>query len=255
MNTNDTSTVSIRLAGSLNGRPLRPGNIDSDLLMRQIANMKALIGAQSSIPIGIHKGSFVLKTLVSNTCATTLWGYLTILGNGASDGVPPMAASAYAGIRQDVNSSDCEYDINVGGYGRISLRKGEEPLVEPENAIKNKLLLLSTVIEGEIVDAGGKNANIHIVTTRGDTLTVGIDKEKLADLSENILYKRRSVRVSYKYDPVTGEQREHKFLEFVTPKQVSIDRLGQLIAQETPAWKGIPDIEAWVRELRGGDEA
>jgi len=217
--------------------------------------MKALIGAQSNIPIGIDRGSFVLKTLVSTACAATVWGHLTALQNGVSDGVPPRVASAYAAIRQDVDSSDREYGIKVGGYGRLSLRKGEEPLIEPESAIKNKLLLLSTIIEGEIVDAGGKNANIHIVTSRGNTLTVGIDKGKLADLSENILYKRRSVRVSYKYDPATGEQREYKFLEFVTPKQVSIDRLRQLIAQETPAWEGIPDVEAWVRELRGGDES
>ena len=119
---------------------------------------------------------------------------------------------------------------------------------------ENILVDVEAYYYGKMVDAGGKDkANIHLDTKETGLLTIKTDKDYLAGIEGNPLYREFGVRVKAKQNILTGDI-DKSTLELIkifdySPK---FDRayLDRLIAKAAPKWKGI-DANAWLKEIRG----
>lgn len=119
---------------------------------------------------------------------------------------------------------------------------------------ENILVDVEAYYYGKMVDAGGKDkANIHLDTKEAGLLTIKTDKDYLAGIEGNPLYREFGVRVKAKQNILTGDI-DKSTLELIKVFDYSpkFDRayLDRLIAKAAPKWKGI-DADAWLKEIRG----
>lgn len=109
--------------------------------------------------------------------------------------------------------------------------------------------------QGEIEEIGGHTrSNAHIRLPDGKTLVVDAPREFLRDEKLNRLYKPAMVRITADYNVVTREYRQARLLEFVEHNLGLDERdLARLTQRGAKAWRDVPDVGAWVDDLRGGD--
>jgi hypothetical protein len=109
-------------------------------------------------------------------------------------------------------------------------------------------------IRGEIQDLGGSTKpNAHVKLPDGSTLTVATDREMLRDERQNRLYKLAMLRITAKYNVVTGELADARLIEFVEYAPDATEDLSALRARGASAWSGIGQAAEWVDKQRGGD--
>lgn len=106
---------------------------------------------------------------------------------------------------------------------------------------------------GSVEEMGGsRNSNVHLRMLGSEKLVL-IDSDKAHLEGSPVLYKSVLMRVRAKENVKTGELKDIKLLEFVdyNPQydEAALDRFAEA---GKAAWAGIPDGEAWLRELRGG---
>jgi hypothetical protein len=109
---------------------------------------------------------------------------------------------------------------------------------------------------GELLDAGGEKANLHVVLRdQPKPVIVGIDRAKLA--SEPFPFAGpKLLRVSAERNERTKILRKLRLIEFV-PYKSEFDEaaFAKMTSAGAEAWRDVPDAAAWVREQRGGDDA
>ena len=107
---------------------------------------------------------------------------------------------------------------------------------------------------GTIVDAGGKKkSNIHLDTKDG-LIMIDADKDILANISGNPLYRKYGVRAMAKQNVISGDidRSSLKLIEIIEfePK-FDMAYLEKKIEASTPVWSGI-DADEFLHEIREG---
>ena len=187
-----------------------------------------------------------------------------------------LSAVVYAALVMDIellSKGDCNVSVpsRIEWYNRLvnlSKETGLECQLLGEGRILNTItrntaqkikkdvttVRLSRLLQGEIVDMGGrKSTNMHIQTSTGKPIIVRMTRQQVADLKESVIYKRRNIRVAYRYNPTTGETSDYVFQEFVPPREFDAELFDNIVKQTTAAWENIPDHVAWIRQQRGDD--
>jgi len=102
---------------------------------------------------------------------------------------------------------------------------------------------------------GGKHKpNVHIALENGDSLTLDAKAEFLADDSENRLYKDQLVRIKAEQNLRTKELRKEAIVSFEKyAPHFDESEFEALSVKVKSAWADVPDIVAWVEEVRGNN--
>ncbi|SIN67581.1 hypothetical protein [Chitinophaga niabensis] len=112
---------------------------------------------------------------------------------------------------------------------------------------------------GKITSMGGKErSNIHLATEDMGILIIQTEKEYLAKLENNLLYKNYGVRAVGKQHAETGEidKTTLRFLELINYQPAyDEDYLKELRSKAKNNWSGSIDPDKWLREIRGGYDA
>lgn len=112
---------------------------------------------------------------------------------------------------------------------------------------------------GKITSMGGKErSNIHIATDDMGILIIQTDKEYLAKLENNLLYKSYGVRAIGKQHAETGEldKASLRFIELINYQPTYDEEyLKELRSRAKNNWLGSIDADEWLREIRGGYDA
>ena len=127
-------------------------------------------------------------------------------------------------------------------------------MLETKVQKKAKTQELIRLLQGKITDLGGeKSPNMHVQTASGKSIIVKITPQQIADLKESIVYKRRNMRVKYRYNPATGEEDDFVFLDFVKSREFDEESFQKVTEEATVAWADVTDHVSWVRQQRGDD--
>jgi len=109
---------------------------------------------------------------------------------------------------------------------------------------------------GTIMDMGGAvQANVHLsLDGSKETVYIGTNQGYLRDQDQNRLYHKVLVRVEAEQHIKTGKLRHIRLLSFEDYKpgydEAALDRFA---ASGRTAWQDVPDADAWVHRLRGGE--
>ena len=106
-----------------------------------------------------------------------------------------------------------------------------------------------------ITNIGGKsNPNLHLDTKEYGLLTISAEKDVLAWLEKNPVFKNYGVRAFGKQNIKTGEfdKSSFRFIDIINYAPSNDDAyLNSLIKKASKSWAEVPDTDAWLKDLRG----
>lgn len=249
--------ITIHIVGQVGNAPLGPSNYDISSLRDVLDDVENLLYPNEKrnrpvISYEMQAGSVKHVFRTSLQKVTEFGAVLAMVAaNGNLDGLTHETAKAFEHIQ--TQSRQNGYSVSFS----TSTDETRELTFTPEtNFIRTGQILAEAefYFYGKLTDAGGKNkANIHLDTKEYGFLRIDVEKEYLAELEGNPLYKEFGVRAIGRQNVVTGELdlTSLKLVEIIDYDRKFNDRyLEDLIKRATPKFKGL-DVDAWIQEVRG----
>lgn len=111
-------------------------------------------------------------------------------------------------------------------------------------------------VRGEVYEAGGAHdPNVHVRLPDGTPLIVAARREQLAAEPTNRLFKHVMVRFEAEYNVLTREYRDARLIAFGDyMAEPDLEQMKKLWARGAEAWADVPNAQAWVDDVRGGNE-
>lgn len=221
------------------------------MLADQVKSWKDMIAGKDDPIILLEEGSLKFIFYLAAAVYATLVADIGIMREGRYNVSDEAHKRWYLKLSSWVRKTGVECQILGEGQVIDSITR-ETAVIE---STKGSSIVLSRFLQGEILDMGGQTSpNMHVQTATGKPLIIKITRKQVSELKESVIYKRRIMRVTYKYNPTTGEASDYEFQEFISPKKLDKSKLGALIKETTKIWKDVPDHVEWVRQQRGDDK-
>lgn len=242
---NNTFTLTLR-GTTPDGRPITPGTISVGLLASLAENFRDFIQNDAS-EASIEEGSFKIVVFMTTVALNTLNADLESIGQGNYSAVSsPKRMQAVKKFQSQAKKHNVEIDFAVHEDTPL-LILSRENVLPPE---KQTWFQMSTTLEGKIIELGGKDPNLHI-EIEGKKVTVDATEEQIREMKENLVYQIRRLRVSYRWNPQTDEKKDFVLQDIIALPKLDQEKLNILIEQGTKDWADVPDITAWVEDMRG----
>lgn len=108
------------------------------------------------------------------------------------------------------------------------------------------------VLYGKVNEEGGNNPNFHLLTKDYGKLVVSASEEQLLE-GEKRLFKVYGVRAKGKQNLADGKPFDLKLIEYITYNpNYDEHKLDLLIQRASIKWNGIPNVDSWLQQIRGG---
>lgn len=249
--------VTIHIEGRYGSEMLTPENYDITLMQSVLEYAVALLDLdkRKERPITtyhIESGSVRNVFTTSKQKAIEFASVLALVVSTSSiDQLDPKTAVAFEGLQRFAIQNNFNVDIFT------SESKEHIVHITPTSYFKRTENLWADAevyYYGTIVDAGGKTkSNIHLDTKDG-LIMIDADKEILANIEGNPLYRKFGVRATAKQNIITGDidRSSLKLIEMIEfePK-FDLAYLERKIEASTPVWTGI-DADEFLHEIREG---
>lgn len=246
----EKNTFILTLRGTTSdGKPITPRTISVGILANFTENFRDFIQNDTS-QVAIEEGSFKIVTFMSAVALNTLNADLENIGQGNYNDVSsPKRVQAVKNFQKQAKKQNIEIDFAIGSNTPLMTLSKESSLP----AEKQTWFRMSTTLEGKIIDLGGVDPNLHI-EIEGKKITVDAKEEQIREIKENLVYQTRRLRVSYKWNPLTDEKKDFVLQDIITHPKLNQEKLNALIEQGTKDWADVPNITAWIEDMRGGLE-
>ena len=249
--------VTIHIEGRYGSEMLTPENYDITLMQSVLEYAVALLDLdkRKERPITtyhIESGSVRNVFTTSKQKAIEFASVLALVVSTSSiDQLDPKTAVAFEGLQRFAIQNNFNVDVFT------SESKEHIVHITPTSYFKRTENLWADAevyYYGTIVDAGGKTkSNIHLDTKDG-LIMIDADKEILANIEGNPLYRKFGVRATAKQNIITGDidRSSLKLIEMIEfePK-FDLAYLERKIEASTPVWTGI-DADEFLHEIREG---
>ena len=249
--------VTIHIEGKYGGETLTPENYDITLMQSVLEYAITLLDLDKrkerpTTTFHIESGSV---TNVFTTCKQKAVEFASVLalvaGSSSVDQLDAKTAIAFEGLQKFAIQNNFKVDIST------SESKQHIVHITPTSYYKRTESLWTDAevyYYGTLVDAGGKNkSNIHLDTKDG-LIMIDADKDILANIQGNPLYRKFGVRASAKQNIINGDidRSSLKLIEMIEfePK-FDMAYLEKKIEASTPVWSGI-DADEFLHEIREG---
>ena len=252
--------VIIHLAGKYGAEALTPENYDITLMQSVLEYAVALLDLdkRKERPVTtyhIESGSVSNVFTTSKQKAVEFASVLAlVVGTSSIDQLDAKTAVAFEGLQKFSIQNNLTVDVYT------SESKEHVVHITPSSYYKrteNMWADAEVYYYGTLVDAGGKNkSNIHLDTKDG-LIMIDADKEILANIVGNPLYRKFGVRATAKQNIITGDiDRSSLQLIEMTEFEPKFDMayLERKIAASTLVWSGI-DVDEFLHEIREGSYA
>lgn len=246
----EKNTFILTLRGTTSdGKPITPGTISVGLLANFTENFRNFIQNDTS-QVAIEEGSFKIVVFMTAVALSTLNADLENIGQGNYNAVSsPKRVQAIKNFQKQAKKHNVEIDFAVHENAPL-LTLSRERTLPPE---KQTWFPMSTTLEGKIIELGGKDPNLHI-EIEGKKVTVDATEEQIREMKENLVYQTRRLRVSYHWNPQTDEKKDFVLQDIIAHPKLNQEKLNALIEQGTKGWADVPNITAWIEDMRGGLE-
>lgn len=262
---NGKNTVSFTLKAKIRGQEVTPETIPFSLFNKYNSEVEQLIlGSEKKVLLDdihadIQNGSYKLVVALPLMVMDSLNADLEKLKHGETLDLLDAKRASIIETWQQAVSQDSEriYEIspawNTGKAVTIHSQTHYRKSGKPQLWVQVEKYLI-----GEITDMGGTSAsNIHLrLDETGRVYTLKASQEFIRSIEENPVYKRYRTRVKAEQNLDTGELRAIEIIELGKPfnPRFDADKLNRLIAQATPRWADMQDANAWLHDMRGGND-
>lgn len=259
--TMESSEIQLRIIGRKGSEKLTPANFDIMQIKALFDEVEALLypdrrkrKERGVISYEMREGSVLNVFRTSLQSVLTVSAVLTAVetDKGSIDRLEADSARAIERLQAFAVSHNYEIEIGTSDKPQRTFR------ISPQTSYKrheNIMVDTEAYYYGTLTDAGGKDkANIHVDTKEAGLLIIRADKNYLADIKGNPLYRKYGVRVRAKQNIITGEiDKTTLTLVQLIDYQPKYDEayLNELITKATPKWRGV-DAELWLQQMRGG---
>lgn len=247
-----TKIFTLRLSGkyAADGVEFSPKTLRYSLLAAEVRSWKDMLEGDEDPIIHLEEGSLMFKFYLSAAVYATLLADIALLNIGNYQITVPSRIKWYNHLVHLAEQKGVESYLlgETGELARIT-RENAQRVHKKANTQE-----LTRIIQGKIMDLGGeKSSNMHVQTATGKPIIVKISPQQIADLKESIVYKRRNMRVKYRYNPATGEEDDFVFLDFVKSSGFDEESFRKVTDEASVAWADVADHVSWVRQQRGDD--
>ncbi len=252
-----TGHIEIKVSGKKGNIEISPDNYDIKDLIELLQHAEALLFAEKKgrpvITHTIEKGS--VKHILTTSMQAVI-GFNAVLAQIQSyksiDFLEYPTAKAFEYFQETARKQGVEFDIitSVPNTAKVTIdihsrfERSEEVWVEAE-----------MYFYGMITNIGGKsNPNLHLDTKEYGLLTISAEKDVLAGLEKNPVFKNYGVRAFGKQNIKTGEfdKSSFRFIDIINYAPSNDDAyLNSLIKKASKSWAEVPDTDAWLKDLRG----
>lgn len=252
------SEVILHLEGELNGSPISPTNYDIKDLRQLLDDIENMLNSDKKrgrpvISYRVEEGSVKHIFSTSKQKVAEFSAVLSlIITQGNLSGLELSTSKAIESIQATAKARNFSFDISTSFDDKVKLNISPETnyRIEDEVWADGEFYMY-----GLLTDAGGKNnSNIHL-DVDGQTLVISTNKDLLAALEVNPLYKSYGVRVRGRHKIDTGEidKKSLTLIELINySPRYNEKYLEDLIEKAAPSFKGIGDADEWVHKIRGG---
>ncbi|MDX1942469.1 MAG: hypothetical protein SFU99_18035 [Saprospiraceae bacterium] len=254
-------SIVFSLSGQIDGRLIKPDNIDINELVEFLDEVKVFILSDKNIPkkdrtpitLKIEEGSLNIIVSLAMSFAVHIEADLELLKKTQR---LQIANSKRAEIiekwqQRTYKNESIEIKIVSPGdtFGEIIIDKNSKYFKMPDQ----EWLETELYLYGEIKDWGGiATSNIHIQTEEYQNITIDTPADVIKNEKENRVYKPAAIKVKALQNIYTGQIKDVKFLDFISYSPTyNEDELNTLIQKGSKAWRGVEDTTKWLRKLRG----
>ncbi len=250
--------VTIHIEGQYGAENLTPDNYDITLMQSVLEYAIALLDLdkRKETPVTtfhIESGSVRNVFTTSKQKAVEFASVLALVASTTSiDQLDAKTAVAFEGLQKFAIQNNFNVDVST------SESKEHVVHITPTTYFKRTENLWADAevyYYGTLVDAGGKTkSNIHLDTKDG-LIKIDADKEILANIEGNPLYRKFGVRATAKQNIITGDidTSSLSLIEMIEfePK-FDLAYLERKMEASTPVWSGI-DADKFLHEIREGN--
>lgn len=107
------------------------------------------------------------------------------------------------------------------------------------------------VLYGKVNEEGGNNPNFHLLTKEYGKLVISATEQQLLE-GEKRLFKIYGVRAKGKQNLVDGKPFDLKLIDYITYNpNYDEHKLDLLIERASVNWNTIPNVDVWLKNIRG----
>ena len=249
--------IEVKIDGKIGNKPIKPTDIDIAEIKEIISDVENFLYPGRSeksdrphISYSIEEGS-ARHLFYLPISAVLLFNGLTgeIAKRGTIDFLDFKRAEIIEKFQRKAKEKNFEITFSNSSTDAkiLKITKDTKFLNVSANFIETEFILY-----GKIYAEGGKDPNFHIITKEYGSLTVAATEEQLLE-GEKRLYKVYGVRVSGKQNLSDGKPFELRLKNYIEYNPVfDRDVLDLLIERASKKWETVPDVDAWLNELRAG---
>lgn len=251
-------TIEIRIQGHRGSEEISPRNFDIAELRNTLQRVEGLL-----FPFGERERPLVTYEMQEGSVKhifRTSMQYAVMLGavlsqirtEGSIDFLELTTAKAIEAFQEEAYRKNVVWTISTSANGETPLTISSETHYRRS---QNLLVSAEFYFYGKVTTLGGKGkGKIHIDTDEFGNLTIESSKKTLESLEKNYLYHVLGVHAYGQQNPFTGEidRGSLVFKEFLKyDSHYDESYLQTLIAKARSTWEDVPDVDAWVRDIRG----
>ena len=240
--------LTLRLSGiDADGIEISSENMSCSLIIKHLELVKKLVPDEQDLRIGIEHGSILTKLILPVLVCSSLASDYDKFAQGNYSDIEPKRLNAMMAL--DKRARNNNLNLSVQGEGRELYNSANAAAPDDSLTYESEE---SMEIAGTVLDAGGKGdkPNIHIENKNGK-YKITATREQLKSISYNILYQEIRVLVTYKYNVLTGEQRDYRLQKLVELDCLTKEFCVTVARNEAKAWQDVNDINAWIQNVRG----
>lgn len=257
----ETGHIEICVKGNRGGNPLSPANYDITELAGVLEHVSLFFDKSKNRPPITYKmeeGSVRHLFVALLTVVNSFNKVLANISENRIEGLSNLDKKQLDAIRYfyaEARGKDMEFEIStsLSNSARFVINK-ETPMPELEGAWPTA----EFYFYGEVMDIGGKsNPNIHLQTEEHGLLKIDAEREMLASLDSNLLYKFVCIHATGRQNPYTSEinKASLNLVSVEIHKKVHDENyLLSCIEAARHSWSDVGDVEVWLQNIRGNDE-
>lgn len=248
MEKEEQDVLTLRLSGvDSDGIEISSKNMSCSLIIKHLELIKKLVPDEQDLRIGIEHGSVLTKLILPTLLFSSLASDYGKYAQGEYSDIESKRLSAMMAL--DKRAKNNNLNLSVLGGGRELYNSDTAKVPNDSMAYESEE---SMEIAGTVLDAGGKGdkPNIHIENKNGK-YKITATRDQLKSIPYNILYQEIRVLVTYKYNVLTGEQRDYRLQKLIELDCITEEFCATVARREAKAWHDVNDINSWIKNVRG----
>lgn len=249
--------IELKIDGIIGNKPLKPIDIDIAEIKEIISDVETFLyptrGEKSERPhisYKIEEGSARNLFYLPISGVLLFNGLISEINNrGNIDFLDNKRAEIIDKFQRKAKEKNVEFSFYSSSNANPILKINKETQFFKVAA---SYIETEFVLYGKVNEEGGNNPNFHLLTKEYGKLVISATEQQLLE-GEKRLFKIYGVRAKGKQNLADNKPFDLKLIDYITYNpNYNEHKLDLLIARASANWNTIPNVDLWLKDIRGG---